>query len=251
MSIAMIDLRPSPIAPGDILLQIEAGLSENDNESAKPALGMGVASSKGAKSRFVTLCGVVAAVVGAGLVIGLSLESTRNDSNSQSVSVEQRKGSNSNPARMDESFENGSTEVNNFLCEIAAQIPDNRSMLGQFKTTPSQDHALENLQVCFDGAAPFKSWGSSWYWIRPIYDGEITAEFNEVSRTQDFAAFDIRVSVYEGECGEEPTCMETQGMNDGSLGAATWIAVKGKAYKIRVQHMPGTKFGVVVTSANT
>jgi hypothetical protein len=246
MSIAMMDLRPSPIlAPGDVLLEIEAGLSENDNESAKPA------PLKGAKSRFVTLCAVVAAVVGAGLVIGISLDSTRNESKSHSVAIEQSKGSNSDPARMDESFQNGSTEVKNFLCEVVVQIPADRTILGQFKTTPNQDHDLEDIPVCFDGAAPFKSWYSSWYWIRPVYDGEITAEFNEVSKTEDFAAFDIRVSVYEGECGEELTCMETKGMNDGSLGSATWTAVKGKAYKVRVQHMPGTKFGVVVTSADT
>jgi hypothetical protein len=249
MSIAMIDFGPSPIAPGDILLQIEAGLSENDNESAKSAIGVG--SSKGVTSRFVTLCAVVAAVVGAGLVIGLSLESTNNESNRQSVSVEQHKSSSLDPARMDESFETGSTEANNFLCEIAGQIPEGTSMLGQFRTTPRQDHALEDIPVCFDGADPIKSCYSSWYWIRPIYDGEMTAQMNEISNTQDFAAFDIRVSVYEGECGEELTCMETQGMNDGSRGSATWTAVKGKAYKVRAQHVPGTKFGVVITSADT
>jgi hypothetical protein len=262
MSIAMVEL--SPIASRDISDQIEAGLPENGNKSANPMLG--VALSKGPKkSRFVTLtCAIVAAVVGVGIVLGLSLDSTGNDSKRQSaaVNVDQPSTSSSSVSkRMDESQSfnsNGSTSteaVNNFLCEIAGQIPaDTRNNFGKYRaTTAGQEHALgDHLPVCFDEALSFKSEFSSWYWFRSQIGGEVSAEFDEISKTKRYDAFDLHVSVYEGECGEALglTCMRTQGIEHGSSGSVTWIAVKDKVYKLRVQHMPGAEFGMSITSTD-
>jgi hypothetical protein len=216
-------------------LQLEPDLPENENEeSAKPALCI-TAPSKGAKSRFVILCAVVTAALGVRHVLGRSSGSTRNVSNRQSTAVEQPMDI---EQPMDKAF------VENFLCVLAVGIPK-AGVLGQLKTTPSVDHALDAVPSCFDNADHLRSWYSSWYWIRRDHDGPFTANFNEVFKpANNTSAFDIHVSAYEADCGDDLACVSTPGIENGRHGSATWTAVKGKTYLLRVQHMPGTKFDV-------
>ena len=122
----------APVAFEDISHQLEAGMPEDGNKSAKADIA--VAPLKGGKSRFVTFSGVIAAAVGVGLVLGLSLGLSGNESNnSQSAAVDQPTVSNSNP----ESTFYGSSqvktkEVKNYLCAFAGQIPaDGTIILGQ------------------------------------------------------------------------------------------------------------------------
>jgi hypothetical protein len=241
----------APTTLEDISLQLEAGMSEDDNKSAKAELG--VAPSKGEKSRFATFSVVIAVAVGVGLVLGLSLGLSGNESNSQSVAVEQPPVSNSNP----ESSFNGSTqvkkEVKNYLCAFAGQIPtDGTIILGQSIMPTSQDRTLEDVPACFDGADTVGAWHSAWYSVSACEDGEMTATFNDLytpTFNTQASALDARVSVYEGSCGEELQCIGTQDQDveNSSLGSSTWTAVKGETYKLRVQHMPGASFGLAVT----
>jgi hypothetical protein len=234
----------APIAPQDISLQLEAGLPEDDNKSAKPELG--IAPLKGGKSRFMTFFAVVSAAVGVGLVLGLSLGLTSNESSSQSVAVEQP------TVGVDESF-NGSTQVKqvkNYLCDFAGQIPtDGTIILGQSTTPSRQDRTLEDVPACFEGADTVGAWQSAWYSVRATMDGEITATFSDVyapALNTQASAFDTHVSAYVGACGEQLACIGTQDMKNGRLGSATWTAVKGETYKLRVQHIPGADFGLIV-----
>jgi hypothetical protein len=242
----------APIAFEDISLQLEAGMPEDGNKSAKAELG--VVPSKGGKSRFMTFSVVIAAAVGVGLVLGLSLGLSGNDSNSQSVAVEQPTVSNSNP---ESSFNNGSStqvkkEVKNYLCAFAGQIPtDGTIILGQSIMPSSQDRTLEDgVPACFDGADTVGSWHSAWYTVRAYEDGDMTATFNDLytpTLNTQASAMDTRVSAYEGTCGEQLQCIGSQDMDNGRLGSSTWTAVKGETYKLRVQHMPGASFGLIVT----
>jgi hypothetical protein len=225
-----------PIALEDISL--EAALPEKDIKSGKPVLGD--APSKGVKSRCV-LYALIAATMGVGLVLGLSLGLPGNESNSQqSTAVGQPTVSNSDPETV--------KKVKNYLCELANRIPtDGTIILGQ-STTPSPDRALEDVPACFEGADTVGAWQSSWYSVIACTTGEMTATFSNVyTPTLNTEAFDTRVSAYEGTCGDELACTGTQAMENGLLGSATWTAVKGKTYKLRVQHMPGTDFGLMVT----
>jgi hypothetical protein len=238
----------APVAFEDISLQLEADLSENDkHKSAKAQLC--VAPTKGGKSRFVLLCAVIAATAGVGLVLGLSLGLTSNESNSKSAEVEQPPVSNSDPAPMGESFD-GSTKVKNYLCALSAQIPTDGTIILSQASTPRQDSALEDVPACFDGANTVGAWESVWYSVLASVDGEITATFNDVytpTLNTQVSAFDTRVSAYMGDCGEQLACIGTQDMENGRLGSTTWTAVKGETYKLRVQKMPGANFGLLVT----
>jgi hypothetical protein len=79
----------APIALEDISLQLEAGLPEDGNKKTAKA-ELGLAPSKKGKSRFVTFSVVVAAAVGVGLILGLSLGLSGNgESNNLPTAVEQ------------------------------------------------------------------------------------------------------------------------------------------------------------------
>jgi hypothetical protein len=227
-------------------ISLEAALPENDIKSAKPVLG-DVPSKPAGKSRFV-LYAVIAATMGVGLVLGLSLGLTGKESNSQSSAV-----SNSDPASTNES-PTVVKEVKNYICELANRIPtDGTIILGQ-STTLSPDRALEDVPACFEGADTVGAWHSSWYSVIACVSGEMTATFSDVytpTLNTPSSAFDTRVSAYEGSCGDELACTGTVAMENGGLGSATWTAVKGKTYRLRVQHMPGTNFGVMVTYKRT
>jgi hypothetical protein len=229
-------------------LQLEPDLpqSENDNGNeeyvtTKRAICI-TAPSKKTKNRFLIFCAVIATCVGVRHVFGFSSGSTRNQSNSQ-LSANERK---------DESFDPG-IEIEQILCDLAEKIPtDGIINLGQIHTTPSMDKTLDAIPSCFENADHLRSWYSSWYWIRRPNSGSFTANFNEVFKpANNTSAFDIHVSAYEGDCLEMLKCVGTQGMESGRHGSATWIAVKGKTYILRVQHMPGTKFEVPVVTGDS
>jgi hypothetical protein len=236
----------APIASQDISLQLEAGLPEDGhNKSAKAELG--AAPSKGGKSRLATFSVVIAAAVGVGLVLGLSLGLSGNEGNNQSAAVEQP------TVGVGVSF-NGSTkvkEVKNYLCAFAGQIPtDGTIILGQSIMPTSQDRTLEDVPDCFDGADTEGAWHSAWYTVRACEDGEMTARFNDLytpTLNTQASALDTRVSAYGGACGDQLQCIGSQDMDSGRLGSSTWTAVKGETYKLRVQHMPGASFGLTVT----
>jgi hypothetical protein len=241
----------APVAFEDISLQLEAGMPEDGNKSAKADFA--AAPLKGGKSRFVTFSVIIAAAVGVGLVLGLSLGLSGNKSNnSQSAAVEQPTVSNSNTA----STFNGSTqvkkEVKNYLCAFAGQIPaDGTIILGQSIMPTSSDYTLEDVPACFDGADTDGAWNSAWYKVRACQDGDMTATFSDLytpTLNTQASALDARVSAYEGSCGEQLQCIGTQDQDimNTRLGSSTWTAVKGQTYKLRVQHMPGASFGLTV-----
>lgn len=237
----------APVTFEEISLQLEAGLPEDDNKSAKPEF-VGAPSKRG-KSRFMTFSVVIAAVVGVGLVLGLSLGLPGNESNTKSAAVEKPTVSSSD---LGSTF-NGSTkvkEVKNYLCAFAGQIPTDGTIILDQSSTPSrQDRTLEDVPACFDGAGTVGAWQSAWYSVLASQDGEITATFNDMytpTLNTQASAFDIRVSAYEGACGDQLQCIGSLDMENNRLGSATWTAVKGETYKLRVQHMPGVNFGLTV-----
>jgi hypothetical protein len=86
--------------------------------------------------------------------------------------------------------------------------------------------------------------GAHWYTVTADEDGILMGLFlayYQHSGVDDF------VSVYEGDCGEEFTCVDgTYEFDDGTYGRYTWDAVAGVEYKVIV-HSVGA-FGLRIVS---